>query len=82
MFRTLSEAGINIDLIATSGIRITCMIDAEQVPKAAQGVRAGGVASTPAPPTLTATAAEETDPKRTTVPPVYPFASYIGPSIH
>ena len=33
MFRTLFEAGINIELITTSEIRITCLIDEEQVPK-------------------------------------------------
>jgi len=36
MFRTLSEAGINIQLIATSEIRITCIIAADSV-KAAVG---------------------------------------------
>jgi aspartate kinase len=36
MFRTLSEAGINIQLIATSEIRITCIIAANKV-KAAVG---------------------------------------------
>jgi len=36
MFRTLSEAGINIQLIATSEIRITCIIAAARV-KAAVG---------------------------------------------
>jgi len=34
MFRTLSEAGINIELISTSEIRLTCIIDAERVPDA------------------------------------------------
>ncbi len=36
LFRTLSEAGINIQLIATSEIRITCIIAADKV-KAAVG---------------------------------------------
>ena len=31
MFRTLAEAGINIQLISTSEIRITCMVAREQV---------------------------------------------------
>ena len=31
MFRTLFEAGINIELITTSEIRITCLIDEKQV---------------------------------------------------
>ena len=31
MFRALSEAGINIQLITTSDIRITCIIDEKQV---------------------------------------------------
>ncbi len=34
MFQTLHEAGINIELITTSEIRITCLIDEGQVPKA------------------------------------------------
>jgi aspartate kinase len=34
MFRTLYEAGINIELITTSEIRITCLIDAAQVSQA------------------------------------------------
>lgn len=37
MFRTLSDAGINIDLISTSEIRITCIIPAD---RAADAVRA------------------------------------------
>ena len=31
MFRTLADAGVNIDLISTSPIRISCVISAEQV---------------------------------------------------
>ena len=31
MFRTLAVAGINIHMISTSEIRITCIIDAERV---------------------------------------------------
>ncbi len=34
MFQTLYEAGINIELITTSEIRITCLIEEAQVPKA------------------------------------------------
>jgi len=30
MFRTLAEASINIDLISTSPIRISCVVSAEQ----------------------------------------------------
>src|SRR3990172_2336989 len=37
MFRTLFEAGINIELITTSEIRITCLIDEKQVPQAEIG---------------------------------------------
>jgi aspartate kinase len=38
MFRTLFEAGINIELITTSEIRITCLIDAEKVPQAVRAL--------------------------------------------
>jgi aspartate kinase len=38
MFRTLYEAGINIELITTSEIRITCLIDEELVPKAVRAL--------------------------------------------
>ena len=38
MFRTLYEAGINIELITTSEIRITCLIDEGQVPKAVRAL--------------------------------------------
>jgi len=38
MFRTLFEAGINIELITTSEIRITCLIDAERVPAAVRAL--------------------------------------------
>jgi aspartate kinase len=41
MFRTLFEAGINIELIATSEIRITCLIDEGQAPEAVAGVDDG-----------------------------------------
>jgi len=38
MFRALFEAGINIELITTSEIRITCLIDGEQVPVAVRAL--------------------------------------------
>ncbi|HZL05741.1 MAG TPA: ACT domain-containing protein, partial [Coriobacteriia bacterium] len=31
MFRALAEAGVNIDLISTSSIRISCVIEGEKV---------------------------------------------------
>ncbi len=34
MFRALFDAKVNIELITTSEIRITCLIDESQVPKA------------------------------------------------
>ncbi|MCL4371280.1 MAG: aspartate kinase [Chloroflexi bacterium] len=36
MFRSLSEAGINIGMITTSEIRITCIVDRERVQEAVQ----------------------------------------------
>ena len=38
MFQTLYEAGINIELITTSEIRITCLIEETQVPKAVRAL--------------------------------------------
>jgi len=38
MFRTLSEEGINIELITTSEIRITCIIDESQVSNAVRAL--------------------------------------------
>ena len=38
MFRSLYEAGINIEMITTSEIRITCLIDEDQVPAAVQAL--------------------------------------------
>ena len=38
MFRTLFEAGINIELITTSEIRITCLIDEAKVPQAVRAL--------------------------------------------
>ena len=40
MFKALYEAGINIEMITTSEIRITCLIDEEQVPNAVQALHA------------------------------------------
>lgn len=40
MFRALSEAGVNIDLIATSTIRITCVVDGNQVKEAVRALHA------------------------------------------
>ena len=40
MFRTLYEANINIEMITTSEIRITCIIDEDQVPTAVQALHA------------------------------------------
>ena len=38
MFRTLADSGINIDMITTSEIRITCIVDEAQVAKAARAL--------------------------------------------
>jgi aspartate kinase len=38
MFRVLFEAGINIELITTSEIRITCLIDEQKVPEAVRAL--------------------------------------------
>ena len=40
MFRALYEAGINIEMITTSEIRIACIIDEDQVPAAVQALHA------------------------------------------
>ena len=40
MFRTLSEIGINIQMISTSEIRITCIIDEARVKEAVQALHA------------------------------------------
>lgn len=40
MFRALSEAGVNIDLISTSTIRITCVVDARQAEAAVRALHA------------------------------------------
>ena len=38
MFRTLFEHGINIELISTSDIRITCLVSRERVPDAVRAL--------------------------------------------
>jgi aspartate kinase len=38
MFRALSEAGVNIDLISTSTIRITCVVEGHQVERAVRAL--------------------------------------------
>jgi len=38
MFRALFDAGVNIELITTSEIRITCLIDEAQVPRAVRAL--------------------------------------------
>ncbi len=40
MFRALFDAGINIELISTSEIRLTCIIDASRVPEAVRALHA------------------------------------------
>jgi aspartate kinase len=40
MFRALTDAGINIQLITTSEIRITCIIAADEVPRAVHALHA------------------------------------------
>jgi len=38
MFKTLADAGVNLDMISTSPIRISCVISAEQVAQAVQAL--------------------------------------------
>ena len=38
MFRTLFDAGINIEMISTSEIRITCIIAEDKVPDAVRAL--------------------------------------------
>ena len=40
MFRALTDAGINIQLITTSEIRITCILAADDVPRAVRALHA------------------------------------------
>jgi aspartate kinase len=47
MFRALQDAGINIELITTSEIRITCIIDGARVPDAVRALHAAFELETP-----------------------------------
>ncbi len=38
MFRALADNGVNIEMITTSEIRITCLIDADQIQAAANAL--------------------------------------------
>ena len=38
MFRTLADAGVNLDMISTSSIRISCVIDAGQAERAVRAL--------------------------------------------
>ena len=38
MFRTLYDAGVNIELITTSEIRITCIVDEDKIPLAVRSL--------------------------------------------
>ena len=38
MFRTLFEKGINIEMISTSDIRITCIVNESKVPDAVRAL--------------------------------------------
>jgi len=38
MFRTLADAGVNLDMISTSSIRISCVISADQVQTAVRAL--------------------------------------------
>ena len=40
MFRTLAELGINLEMISTSPIKISCMIDRDRIPEAVRGLHA------------------------------------------
>jgi aspartate kinase len=49
MFRTLADAGVNLDMISTSSIRISCVIDAAQVETAVHALHAAfGLGGKPA----------------------------------
>ena len=48
VFSVLGDAGINIEMISTSPIKISCVIDGERVPEAVRGLHdAFGLADTP-----------------------------------
>ena len=38
MFRALFEAGINIEMVTTSEVRITCIVEADRVPEAVRAL--------------------------------------------
>ena len=40
MFTVLGDAGINIEMISTSPIKISCVIDGDRVPEAVRGLHA------------------------------------------
>jgi aspartate kinase len=40
MFRTLAELGINLEMISTSPIKISCMIARDRIPEAVRGLHA------------------------------------------
>jgi aspartate kinase len=40
MFRTLADAGVNLDMISTSSIRISCVISADEVARAVRALHA------------------------------------------
>jgi len=47
MFRTLSDAGINIDMISTSEIRITCIVEEDRVKDAVKALHKAFALDTP-----------------------------------
>ncbi len=49
MFRSLSDAGINIEMISTSEIRITCIIDESRIEAAARALHAAFALEQPEP---------------------------------
>ena len=40
MFRTLADLGINLEMISTSPIKISCMITRDRIPEAVRGLHA------------------------------------------
>jgi aspartate kinase len=40
MFRTLADLDINLEMISTSTIKISCMIDRTEIPRAVQALHA------------------------------------------
>jgi aspartate kinase len=40
MFRTLADRGINLEMISTSPIKISCMIARDRIPEAVQALHA------------------------------------------